>query len=30
MGSSGRKSFRPKRRFFARMLGRRRQDKKQN
>ncbi len=30
MGTSGRKGFRTKRRFFARTLGRRRQDKKQN
>jgi hypothetical protein len=30
MGTSGRKGFRPKRRFFARTLGRRRQEKKQN
>ncbi len=30
VGASGRSNFRRKRRFFARTLGRRRQDKKQN
>ena len=30
LGASGRRSYRPKRRYFARTLGRKRQEKKQN